>query len=171
MMRACSNSRAPSSMRQLTVLGLALAAGLSFGAHAASDKLKLGIFGNGKGSGPLLTRAELRECFALQDRVKTGGEAAVREREQLEKEKAGLMQQRDDIKAELDKLDLANAEAVEQHKARAMAHDKAIEDFVARSSQFNTRVSGIEGDRASFRQKCDNRRFDQLDEAAIRKGK
>ncbi|WP_298830315.1 hypothetical protein [uncultured Piscinibacter sp.] len=159
-------------MRQLTVLSLALAAvSLPCAADAAGDKLKLGIFGNGKGSGPLLTRAELRECFALQDRVKTGGEAAASERDQLEKEKAGLMQQREDIKVELDKLDLANAAAVEQHKERAMAHDKAIEDFVARSNQFNIRVSAIEADRASFRQKCDNRRFDQLDEAALRKGK
>ena len=82
-----------------------------------------------------------------------------------------LMRQREDIQAALDKLDLANAEAVEQHKARAQTHDQSVQDFGARSNAFNARIGTLEGDRAGFKQRCEGRRFDQVDEEAIRKGK
>ena len=147
-----------------TTLGSAAAA-------AADDKLRLGVFGSGKGSGPLLTRAELRACLTLRDGVGSGNDAAVRERDQLEQQKSALLSEREDIKAALDRLDMANAEAVEQHKARAQAHDQATQAFLSRSDAFNTRVGALEADRASFKQRCDNRRFDQLDEEAIRKGR
>lgn len=140
-------------------------------ASAADDKLRLGVFGSGKGSGPLLTRAELRSCLALRDSVGSGNDAAVRERDQLEQQKTALLRDREDIKAALEKLDMSNAEAIEQHKARAQAHDQATQGFLSRSDAFNTRVGALEADRASFKQRCDNRRFDQVDEEAIRKGK
>jgi hypothetical protein len=171
MMRACPNPTLP-AMRLPVVLSLALTATSLVGeASAAGDKLRLGIFGNGKGTGPLLTRAELRECLTLQERVRSGSEVAVRDRDQLEQEKSALMRDREDIKAALERLDLANAEAVEQHKARAKAHDLAIQDFSARSDAFNGRIGSLESDRAGFKQRCDNRRFDLVDEEAIRKGK
>lgn len=170
-MRACFKPTLPAMRLPAALFATLITAAATGGALAASDKLRLGIFGSGKGSGPLLTRAELRECFALQERIKTGNETATRERDQLEQDKATLLRDRDDIKAALDKLDLANAEAVEQHKARAKAHDQAIQDLSARSDAFNGRVGALEGDRAGFKQRCDNRRFDLLDEEAIRKGK
>lgn len=170
-MRACPDPTLP-AMHLPIVLSLSLiATSLSGAASAASDKLRLGIFGSGKGSGPLLTRAELRECLTLQERVRSGSEVAVRDRDQLEQEKSSLTRDRDDIKAALEKLDLANVEAVEQHKVRAKAHDLAIQDFASRSDAFNGRIASLEGDRAAFMQRCDNRRFDVVDEEAIRKGK
>jgi len=160
-------------MRSFAVLSFVLISTTLSGAAAAAadDKLRLGVFGSGKGSGPLLTRAELRSCLALRDSVGSGNEAALRERDQIEQQKTALLRDREDIKAALDKLDMANAEAVEQHKARAQAHDQATQGFLSRTDAFNTRVGALEADRASFKQRCDNRRFDQVDEEAIRKGK
>lgn len=143
----------------------------SAGVHAATEKLRLGIFGQGKGAGPLLTKAELRDCLALQERVRGGSQEALRERDELEKRKAELLREREDIRAALDKLDVADAQAVEQHKARALAHDQAVEAFGTRSGAFNGMVGALEADRASFQQRCDNRRFDQADEEALRKGR
>ena len=171
MMRACPKSPLP-AMRLPAVLTAALiAASLSGGAFAAGEKLRLGIFGNGKGTGPLLTRAELRECLTLQERVKTGSEAATRDREQIDKEKAELIRQGDELKADLDKLDRTSAEAIEQYRTRVVARDKAIDVLDARAAEFNTRVGALNADRSAFAQRCDNRRFDELDEAAIRNGK
>ncbi|MFT3955060.1 MAG: hypothetical protein QM722_11925 [Piscinibacter sp.] len=159
-------------MRLPVALSLALiAASLAGGASAAGDKLRLGIFGSGKGTGPLLTRAELRECLALQERVRSGGETATRDREQIDKEKSDLIRQGDELKADLDKLDRASAEAIEQYRARVVARDKAIDLLDARAAEFNTRVGGLNADRSAFAQRCDNRRFDEIDEAAIRNGK
>ena len=170
-MRACPN-RPPNSMRVPVVLSLALiAAPLTGEAVAAGDKLRLGIFGTGKGTGPLLTRAELRECLALQGRINAGNEAATRDRAQIDKDKAELIRQGDELKADLDKLDRTSAEAIEQYRARVVARDAAIDALDARAAEFNTRVGTLNADRSAFAQRCDNRRFDELDEAAIRNGK
>lgn len=140
-------------------------------AHAAADKLRIGIFGSGKGAGPLLSMGELRECLAIESRIVTAADSGTRERAGLEKEKAELVRQGEVLKAEREALDRTNAEAIEAYIAREKARDKAIDEFEARSDAFNARVAAIDADRANFRQRCDNRRFDQADEAAIRKGK
>lgn len=159
-------------MRPLAALSLALTiAALGTGASAAPEKLRLGVFGSGKGAGPLLTRAELRECLALKERVDTGSEAAARDREQIEKEKAELIRQGNELKAELETLDRTSEEAVEQYRGRAAARDKAIEAFDVRAAEFNDRIGALNADRSNFAKRCDNRRFDQVDEEAIRKGK
>lgn len=161
-------------MRPVSVFGLGLALAAAFApphATAAGEKLKLGVFGAGKGSGPLLTKAELRECLALQERMKSGGESAAREREGLDKEKAELIRQGEELKVQLETLDRTSVEAIEAYRARALARDKAIDAFEARSTEFNARLGALGGERASFGQRCDNRRFDELDEIAIRNGK
>lgn len=140
-------------------------------AHAAADKLRIGVFGSGKGAGALLTKAELRECLAIEARVVGSSDAAARERAQLEKEKAELMRQGEVLKAERDALDRSSADAVDAYNARALARDKAIDEFEARSDAFNARVGTLDADRATFKQRCDNRRFDQADEEALRKGR
>ena len=161
-------------MRPVVALGLSLslfAACLPQANAAAGEKLRLGVFGAGKGAGPLLTKSELRECLALQGRVKTGNDSAASEREQLEKDKAELMRQGVELKAQLEALDRTSVEAIEVYRARALARDKAIDAFEARTHEFNGRLTALGEDRAGFAQRCDNRRFDELDEIAIRNGK
>ena len=158
-------------MIRSAVILFALGAALVPSAHAASDKLRIGIFGSGKGAGPLMTRSELRECLAIEARVVEGSQGALREREQLEKEKAELIRQGEVLKSEFAALDQNSMEALQAHRNKELARDKAIDEFDARSSAFNTRIGALEADRATFKQRCDNRRFDQADEAAIRKGK
>ena len=150
---------------------LALGAALAPPVHAASDKLRIGIFGSGKGTGPLLTRAELRECLAIEAKVVEGTQLATRERDQLEKEKAELIRQGEVLKREFDALDKTSMEALQAHRDKELARDKAIDEFEARSASFNGRVGALDAERNSFKQRCDNRRFDQADEAALRKGR
>lgn len=141
------------------------------GAHAANEKLRIGAFGSGKASGPLLTKNELRDCLALETRVVDANAGAAREREQLEKEKAELVRSGDALKADVETLDRSNAEAIEALLAREKARNAAIEAFQARTDAFNARVGEIDADRAAFKQRCDNRRFDQGDLEALRKGR
>ena len=158
-------------MIRAAVCLFALGAALASPVHAASDKLRIGIFGSGKGTGPLLTRAELRECLAIEAKVVEGTQVAAREREQLEKEKAELIRQGEVLKSELAAVDQTSLEALQAHRNKELARDKAIDEFETRSDAFNARVGALAADRATFRQRCDNRRFDQADEAALRKGK
>ncbi len=151
--------------------GLLVLATLLPSAQAAGDKLRIGIFGSGKGAGPLLTRTELRECLALEARVVEGTPVAAREREELEAQKAELTRRSEAIQAERATLDRTKVEDVEAYVARAKANDQAIDEFDARSNAFNTRVATLEADRASFKQRCDNRRFDLVDQEALRRQK
>lgn len=136
---------------------------------AAKPAAKTGSFGSGKG--PLLTRAELRECFAQQDRIKSANEAARTEREALEKEKADIVEQGKALKENLTTLDRTNAEAVQQYNSAVQARDQRIDAFEASMPQFNAKVEALQKDREAFERQCGNRRYDEEDEVAIRKGK
>lgn len=140
-------------------------------AQAAGDRLQLGVFGNGKGSGALLTRAELRDCLAIVARIRDANETAQRDRAQIDEERAELKRAGAELKAQLEALDRSNEEAVKQYVERATAHDRRIDALESRTAGFNGRVEALNGDREQYARRCDNRRFDQLDEAAIRAGK
>lgn len=150
---------------------VALVALVALPAQAAGDRLKLGVFGSGKGSGPLLTRAELRDCLALVERIRSGSESAQSEREQIDRERAEVVRAGAELKSQLEVLDRSNEEAVRQYVERATAHDRRIDALESRTSGFNARVEGLAGERSRYAQRCDNRRFDQADEVAIRAGK
>jgi hypothetical protein len=137
----------------------------------AAEPLKSSSFGTGKAAGPLLTRAELRDCMTLNERIRTRSEEAAREVALLEKERAELRQSGEDLKALLETLDRTSADAVEQYNARAGARDRAIDALEARANEYNARAETLVADRAAFAKRCENRRFDERDETAIRSGK
>lgn len=136
---------------------------------AAKPASKSGSFGQGKG--PLLTREELRSCMAQQERIRTQNEAATRERETLEKEKADIVQDGQALKDQLATLDRTNKDAVTQYNEAVTARDKRIDAFEARMPEFNGKVEALQKERQAFAGQCDNRRYDEDDEIAIRKGK
>jgi DNA repair exonuclease SbcCD ATPase subunit len=130
---------------------------------------KTAAFGQGKGL--LLTRAELRACLDLQERVRTQNDAANREREQLDHEKSEIVQQGQTLKEQLGTLDRTNAEAVAKYNEAATDRDKRIDAFEARMGPFNEKVEALQKEREAFVRQCDNRRYDEDDEIAIRKGR
>lgn len=144
------------------------AALLAAGAQAAGDKLKLGAFGPGKASGPLLSRTELRDCLERMDRLRAGNDRLARERERIERDKADLLRQDDELKAQLATIDRSSEEAVTAFNTRVLERDKARGEFLQRTDAFNTEVTALDGERRQFAQRCENRRFDQDDETALR---
>jgi hypothetical protein len=141
-----------------------------FAAHAA-DQPKQSSFGKGKPSGPLLTRAQLRECLAQQERVRVQTEETVKLQAGLERDKAEIARLGVSLKEQLAALDRSNAEAVDAHNTQAQAHDKMIDDYEARVPQFNAKVESLQAQRAGFTKGCENRRYDEVDEIAIKNGK
>ncbi|MBC7717318.1 MAG: hypothetical protein H7143_10305 [Pseudorhodobacter sp.] len=160
-------------------LPLLLFAGLSFSLNEpssaqtqkAKEAVKERSFGKGKATGPLLTRAQLRECMAQQDRMRVMTEEAVTLQTQFIAEKADLTQQGVVLKEELALLERTNAQAVEQYNAKAAARDKAIDVFEAGTDAYNKRVKRLTMEREIFVSGCENRRFDERDEIAIQQGK
>jgi len=161
-------------MRPVPTALAALAFLAALSAHAApvaNDKIQLGAFGPGKASGPLLTRDQLRECLATNERLRVGNESAGPERAAIERERGDLARRTTELKAERETLDQTSQEALDKYLERAVAHDRAIDAVEARTTAFNQKVEALQADKAKFAQRCENRRFDELDAAAIRSGK
>jgi hypothetical protein len=172
MMAMPVTSDCRSAMRPLTVLALTAAIVLSSAAQAqTASRSGQGSFGQGKGGGPLLTRAELRECMAAQDSIRKNEEAARRERQALDDEKAELVRLGAQLKDQLAAVDRSSQEAVDQYNALAAARDQRIDGLEARMTPFNARVEALQSERLAFARRCENRRFDERDEIAIKNGK
>jgi hypothetical protein len=135
------------------------------------EPVKESSFGKGKASGPLLTRAQLRECMAQQERMRVMTEEAVALQTQFNAEKADLAQQGALLKDELAVLDRTNVQAVEQYNVKTAARDKAIDAFEAGLEGYNKRVKRLTMEREIFVGGCENRRYDEKDEIAIQQGK
>jgi hypothetical protein len=132
---------------------------------------KQGSFGTAKPVGALLTRNELRACLALQQRVRTGSDTATRERDLLEEEKAEIVQQGQTLKEQLAALDRTSQEAVDKYNAEAVARDRRIDALEARMPAYHQKLEALGVDRDAWRKGCENRRYDEIDEIQIKRGK
>ena len=136
-----------------------------------ADKPREASFGKGKGSGPLLARAQLRECFSQQDRVRALGDETVKEQAALSASKGEIDRLSTELQAQLVTLDRTNAEAVAAYNAQVQVREKAIDDYQNGVPAFNEKVETLKSERAAFAKACENRRYDENDEIAIRRGK
>jgi peptidoglycan hydrolase CwlO-like protein len=118
-----------------------------------------------------MSRAELRECMALQDRV----QAKARELEKVKSELAGdkqdIARRGDELKEQLAGLDRTSQEQVDKYNAQAADRDQRIDAYQARSNAFNGEVDALNAQRDTWTRTCANRRFDEADEIAIKKEK
>jgi hypothetical protein len=117
----------------------------------------------------VMTRDELRACMNEQDRLK---EARTR----VEQEQVALDQQRDQVKvldAELQKKIAAFDPAVEGAKKaledEATKRDDAADAYNARLKTLRERSQAHNTEQQAWVEKCANRNFDEMDEAAIKK--
>jgi hypothetical protein len=151
---------------------LALGALLLGAAGPAAAQVKEGQFGaKGQASGALLTREQLRACMAQQARIRHAGDDIARDRAAMDIEKAALVTSGADLRDKLAALDRSSQEAVDAYNAEAAERDKRIDEFEPRLAAFNVRAEALGAERAAFAKACENRRFDERDEIAIRKGK
>ena len=138
--------------------------------HAA-DKPKEATFGGGKGGGAFLTRNQLRDCMAQQAKVKQTQTEMTALQDRLNTDKAEIGKAGEALKADLEALDRTSPDAVNAYNERAVARDKRIDEYQQQVDQFNGRVDGVRAEREAFSKACENRRYFEDDEAAIRKGK
>ena len=107
---------------------------LALSAAQAADKPKESSFGKGKPGGPLLTKAQLRDCLAQQERVRAQTEETVRLQAALERDKTEITKLGDLLKEQLAALDRGDANAVDAYNAQAQNRDKMIDDYEARAA-------------------------------------
>lgn len=156
----------PTLLRAL--LGAAL---LAAAVGHAADKPKEATLGGGKGAGPFLTKAQLRECINQQSKVKQQQADLTSAQDKLNTDKAEIGRRGDALKAQLETLDRTNPDAVNAYNEQAAARDKMIDDYQEQVTQFNGRVDAAKAERDAYAKSCENRRYFEDDEIAIRKGK
>ena len=156
-------------MRTLATALLSLTLLATSAAPAADKPKKEGAFG--KGGGALLTKEQLRNCMTLKARVAQQDDDLTKEQTALVATKGDIGRAGDALKGKLESLDRSNAEAVAAYNDESQVRDKQIDDYQARVTAFNTRVEANNGDRDAYTKACENRRFLEDDELAIKKGK
>lgn len=140
-------------------------------ALAADKPKKEGSFGGSKGAGAYLTKEQLRVCLDRQAKVKQEDAAMRAEQAAIATLKGETARTGDELKSRLETVDRTSAEAVATYNDAVQARDRQIDDYQKRVDAFNTRVEANQAERDAFGQGCNNRRYFEEDELAIKKGK
>lgn len=93
----------------------------------------------------------------------------AREKEAIGAESAEVSRAGDALKEKLATMDKSSAEAVAAFNEETLARNQRVTDLQARSAAFNGRVETMNAERESLRSRCQNRRFLEEDEAALKK--
>lgn len=138
---------------------------------AKPTKAREGSLGGGTASGPMLTKDELRQCLAEQDRLKQETTDVVATQNKLSKDRAEIDRVGAEIDADRPSVDLSNKEAVDAFNARLQAKGKMVADYQAAAPAFNQRIDKLDADDKAFTKNCRDRRYfeDEYDE--IKAGK
>lgn len=140
-------------------------------AAKAGAKQREGSFGGGSASGPMLTKDELRQCLAEQDRMKQETADVVATQKKLAADRAEIDRVSAALDADRPNVDVSNKEAVDAFNARLQAKGKLVADYQAAAPAFNARVDKLDADDKAFTKNCRDRRYfeDEYDE--IKAGK
>jgi hypothetical protein len=157
----------------------AVAAGLTSVACAADKpkppaKAGSGVASLGGGAAnelPILTRNELRDCLAQQDKLHAEEAEIVAQQRDMDADKNEITQQGQALQAELAALDRTSASGVQVYNAKAVEHERRIDAYNARSKPFNARVEALKTQRDGWAKACSNRRYLENDLIIIKAGR
>jgi hypothetical protein len=96
---------------------------------------------------------------------------AQRERETLENERQELLKEEDALKAQAKALNQGNADAVAAFNARAAEHDRKVQAWNERNRAAVERAQTWQDENSRWSADCADRRYNEDDEIAIKRGK
>jgi len=138
-------------------------------AKATDSKPREGSLG--KGTGPLLSREQLRQCLAEQDRLKKATAEVLELQHSFEKNRGDIERLGGELEAEKTTLDRTSQAAVDAYNEKARGRGKLIEDYKAAAPQFNERVDKLTDDKHVFAKDCADRKYLEADYDDIKAGK
>jgi hypothetical protein len=119
----------------------------------------------------LLSRDELRACMSNQARLHQQREEVTQLLAGLTAEKNEIVRSGAELKERLAVLDRNNIEVVTKYAEDATAREKRIDAYDASSAAYNEKAQALEAASAAYKKDCENKRFDEADELAIKQGK
>lgn len=138
---------------------------------AAKPAKREGSLGGAGASGPFLSKDELRQCLAEQDRMKQETADVVAAQKKLAADRTEIDRVSAELDAERPKVDVSNKEAVDAYNARLQAKNKLVADYQVAAPAFNQRVDKLDADDKAFAKNCKERRYFQDEYDEIKAGK
>ncbi|MEP7058670.1 MAG: hypothetical protein ABI809_12955 [Caldimonas sp.] len=138
---------------------------------AAADKPREASFGKAKPGGLLLTPAQLRACLDQQEQLHTRTAETVKDHAAFSADKVEIERLTAALKEQAVTLDRTSADAVAAYNAQVETRDKLLDKYQGGVPAFNEKAEALKAEQAAFAKACENRRYEENDEIAIRKGK
>lgn len=117
----------------------------------------------------LMTRDELRACMNEQDRLQAIRTRIQQDNAELDRQQAAVLAMDDELKKKASALDPGDEAARKALEDEAVRRDRAAAAYNAGTASLRQQGQEYDTARQAWTQKCGNRNFDEMDEAAIKK--
>jgi hypothetical protein len=111
----------------------------------------------------ILTPAQLQECVKQKERLHAQTEDALKDKAQIEAEKAEIGRLGTSLSDELATIDRSSEDAVAAYNAKVDQRDKLIDAYQSRVGAYNTKAEQVKATKDSYEKACENRRYDERD--------
>ncbi len=125
----------------------------------------------GKGSGPVLSRDELRRCMSEDDRLKKETADILETQKSMQKTRSEIDRLGAELEAEKATVDRSSQAAVDGFNEKSRSRGKLIEDYKAAAPLFNERVDKLATGQQSYARDCGDRKYLESDYDDIKAGK
>ena len=153
-----------------------LAAGLlavllapAYGADAPAKKSSPKQQGAGKTKPRPMSRDQLRACMDQQDRLLTMRESVLKEQTSLDQQRADVARMDADLTRKRAALDSADADAKQALNDEETRRNAAGDAYNVRLPVLKEQGSALDKERQTWVERCADKDFDELDEAAIKR--
>ena len=119
----------------------------------------------------LLTPAQIKACLGKKDSLRTQVDEALKDKTQIEADKAEIARTGATLGDELAALDRTNAEAVDAYNQKIVQRDKLIDAYQSRVTAYNTKAEGVKSTQDDYEKSCENRRYDERDLVDVQRKK
>ncbi len=164
-------TQTPGRSRGLPLLAAALAALLLIQPAVAQDKAstKTPAKATAKGKANVMTRDELRTCMDEQDGLQATRTKIDQDQGALDRQKTQVQAMDAELKKKVAAFDRADEAARKALNDEATKLDEAVDAYNARLAALREQVARYDTGRQAWLERCANKSFDEMDEAAIKK--
>jgi len=120
---------------------------------------------------PILTPAQLQECVNQRERLHAQTDDALKDKAQIEADKAEIGRMGTSLSDELAALDRTSDVAVDAYNAKVEQRDKLIDTYQNRVTAYNVKAEQVKATKESYEKSCENRRYDERDLNDIKRKK
>jgi len=125
----------------------------------------------GKGTGPVMSRDELRRCMTEDDRLKKETAGVLEAQVAMKKSRSEIDRLGSELEVEKASVDRTNQAAVDAFNEKVKTRGKIISDYSAAAPLFNERIDKLAADQEAYAKECGDRKYLESDYNDIKAGK